>query len=65
MGQSYVAMLADRELLLGQMQMYAACDDPDIRDVARAGFGELFQEVERLSGRGRRTCRPSSRGECS
>ena len=50
MGQAYVGMLADRELLLSQMQMYAACDDSDIREVAREGFRELFEEVERLSG---------------
>src|SRR5262249_43143025 len=50
MGQAYHALLADRELLLGQMQMYAACDDPEIREVARAGFREIFEEVERLSG---------------
>jgi len=50
MGQAYVGMLADREILLSQMQMYAACDDPEIRAVAREGFGELFEEVERLSG---------------
>jgi AcrR family transcriptional regulator len=35
MGQAYRAMLADRELLLSQMQLYAACSDPEIRQVAR------------------------------
>ena len=41
---------ADRDLLLGQMQMYAACSDPDVRDAARAGFAELFRYVESVSG---------------
>jgi AcrR family transcriptional regulator len=50
MGHAYTEMLADRELLLAQMQLYAACADPDIRDVARRGFKMLRTEVERLSG---------------
>jgi len=50
MGQAYVELLSDRELLLGQMQLYAACDDPEIRDVARAGFQDLREHVAQLSG---------------
>ena len=50
MGEAYVELLADRELLLLQMQMYAACSDPDIRDIARKGFDELRREVTELSG---------------
>jgi AcrR family transcriptional regulator len=50
MGQAYRAMLADRELLLSQMQLYAACSDPEIREVAREGFRGLVEEVGRLSG---------------
>ena len=52
MGLAYVEMLSDRELLLAQMQLYAACADPEIRDVARAGFERLRAEVARLSGAG-------------
>jgi AcrR family transcriptional regulator len=52
MGRAYDQLLADRELLLGQMQMYAACSDPEIRDVTRAGFAELFRFVERATGAG-------------
>ena len=33
------------------MQAYAACDDPEIRDVVRRGYGELVEYVERVSGR--------------
>ena len=43
MGQAYRAMLADRELLLSQMQLYAACSDPEIRQVAREGFEWLWR----------------------
>jgi AcrR family transcriptional regulator len=50
MGQAYRAMLADRELLLSQMQLYAACSDPEIREVAREGFQWLCAEIARLSG---------------
>jgi hypothetical protein len=32
------------------MQVYAACEDPDIRDAARTGFKRLWALVERLSG---------------
>jgi AcrR family transcriptional regulator len=50
MGRAYNEMLSDRELLLAQMQLYAACADPDIRAVAREGFERLRAEVARLSG---------------
>ncbi len=51
MGSAYDQLLADRERLLGQMQMYAACSDPEIRDATRAGFAELFRYVEQVSGK--------------
>jgi AcrR family transcriptional regulator len=50
MGRAYREMLADRELLQSQMQLYAACSDPEIRTVAREGFQWLVEEVARLSG---------------
>ena len=50
MGAAYEQLLADREMLLGQMQMYAACSDPEIRDATRAGFAELFRYVEDVTG---------------
>jgi AcrR family transcriptional regulator len=49
MGRAYVEMLGDRELLLAQMQLYAACADPDMQAVARAGFNMLRAEVARLA----------------
>jgi AcrR family transcriptional regulator len=50
MGKSYMQLLADRSRLRAQMQAYAACDDPDIREVVRNGYGDLVAYVERVSG---------------
>jgi AcrR family transcriptional regulator len=50
MGHAYVELLADREMLLLQLQGYAACDDDDVRATASRGYAELWQLVERLSG---------------
>ena len=43
-------LLEDRTLLLLQMQGYAACADPDIREATRAGYKRLWTLVERLTG---------------
>jgi hypothetical protein len=32
------------------MQAYAACEDPEIRQVVRNGFGDLVAYVQRVSG---------------
>jgi AcrR family transcriptional regulator len=50
MGQSYVELLRDRELLLAQMQTYAACGDDEIRARVRRRYSELYRTVEQLSG---------------
>jgi AcrR family transcriptional regulator len=50
MGDAYERLLADRTLLLVQMQAYAACGDLDIREATRAGFKDLWTLVERLTG---------------
>jgi AcrR family transcriptional regulator len=52
MGDSYYGLIADRASLMGQLQMYAACNDPEVRDCARAGFRTLYAFVERVSGAG-------------
>jgi AcrR family transcriptional regulator len=49
-GKAYVELLNDRTRLQAQMQAYAACGDEDVRDVVRAGYGELVGFVERVSG---------------
>jgi AcrR family transcriptional regulator len=43
-------MLGDRELLLAQMQLYAACSDPEIREVARDGLRALVEAASQRSG---------------
>jgi AcrR family transcriptional regulator len=51
MGRAYVEeLLVDRVRLRAQMQAYAACDDPDICEVVRNGFGDLVSYAERVSG---------------
>ena len=50
MGEAYLGLLADRSRLLAQLQAYASCDDPEIREVVREGYGDLFTWTERVSG---------------
>jgi AcrR family transcriptional regulator len=50
MGMAYVGELEHRERLLFQLQSYAACADPEVRDLVRRHYGELWNEVGRLSG---------------
>ena len=50
-GEAYGELLAgDHARLRGQMQSYAACEDPEICEVVRNGFGDLHAYVERVSG---------------
>jgi len=50
-GEAYGELLAtNRTYLRGQMQAYAACDDPEICAVVQNGFGDLVTYVERVSG---------------
>jgi AcrR family transcriptional regulator len=49
-GQAYRDLLADRTRLRAQMQAYADCDDDDVREVVRAGFGRLVDYVTDVSG---------------
>lgn len=51
MGRAYIdELLPDRTRLQGQMQAYAACEDPEVREVVRNGFGDLVAYAERVSG---------------
>src|SRR5512132_3187509 len=51
MGKAYVALVtSDRTRLLAQMEGYAACDDAEVRDAMRAGYGKLHLFVETVSG---------------
>ena len=50
-GRAYRQQLEqDRSRLRAQMNAYVACDDPEIRDVVRAGYGDLVAYVRRVSG---------------
>jgi AcrR family transcriptional regulator len=51
MAATYVRRLqTDRDLLMLQLQAYAACDDDVIRERVRAAFGRMVRRVSELSG---------------
>ena len=50
MGYAYERLLADRTLLLVQLQAYAACSDPEVQAVVRDEFGRLHRYVAGASG---------------
>jgi AcrR family transcriptional regulator len=50
-GNAYISELSvDSVKLRGQMQAYAACDDPELRETVRQGYGDLVAYAERVSG---------------
>jgi AcrR family transcriptional regulator len=50
MGHAYAGLLGERELLLFQMQAYAACSDEDVRRRVRHRWEQLVNLVGELSG---------------
>ena len=50
MGESYGELLADRSMLLMQMQAYAAGDDPEVRALVQKRFGDLYEWIGQVSG---------------
>lgn len=44
------ALSTNRTYLLAQMQAYVACEDAEICEVVRAGYGDLVAYAERVSG---------------
>ncbi|HET9124596.1 MAG TPA: TetR/AcrR family transcriptional regulator [Solirubrobacteraceae bacterium] len=51
MGNAYtLALVEERELLMLQMQAYAACEDPLIRDHVRRGYAQLVHHAAQLAG---------------
>jgi len=51
MGHAYMEeLLPDRVRLETQMQAYSACDDQEICEIVRNGYGDLVAYVERVSG---------------
>ena len=49
-GEAYRQRLANPTYLRAQMQSYVACEDEELCEVVRRGFGELVEYVERASG---------------
>jgi AcrR family transcriptional regulator len=49
LGDAYVGTL-ERHMLMGQLQTYAACEDPEVRTVVRAGYKELVDYVREATG---------------
>ena len=50
-GEAYRDLLeTDRVRLRLQMQAYSACDDPEICEVVRNGYGDLVAYAQRVSG---------------
>jgi AcrR family transcriptional regulator len=51
MGKAYGDLIrSNPNRLRGQLQSYAACDDPEICAVVRNGYGAIVDAVERASG---------------
>jgi AcrR family transcriptional regulator len=50
MGARYNELLADRTALLLQLQGFAACGDPEVRDAVRASFGRMWRTVAETTG---------------
>jgi len=50
MGSQYYELLADRTTLLLQLQGFAACGDPDVRDLVRARLAHMWDTVADTTG---------------
>ena len=51
MGAAYNSLLDDRAILQLQLQMWsAACQDDDVRDVARGRMADIWSAVQSISG---------------
>jgi AcrR family transcriptional regulator len=50
MGRAYCGLLRDRQLLLCQLQAYAACSDPEIREAVGDEWMRMYRLVGDLSG---------------
>jgi AcrR family transcriptional regulator len=50
MGEAYMQLLTDRQLLMLWMHAFAACADPAIQSAMAAGFQEMFEFLEGLPG---------------
>jgi AcrR family transcriptional regulator len=51
MGHAYSDLMHDRELLLLELQMFAACAERDVQEAVRAIFRQLWAQVQAACGR--------------
>jgi AcrR family transcriptional regulator len=50
-GEAYGNLVRENPtMLLAQMQAYATCSEPEVREAIRDGFGRLVDHAERVSG---------------
>jgi AcrR family transcriptional regulator len=49
LGKAYTGTL-ERRMLMGQLQTYAACEDPEVRAVVRSGYKQLVDFVRETTG---------------
>ena len=49
-GKAYMERLGDSIYLRAQLHSYVACEDPEICEVVRRGYGELVAYAQRVSG---------------
>jgi AcrR family transcriptional regulator len=49
-GKAYMERLNDSTFLRAQMQSYVACEDPEVCEIVRRGYGELVSYAQRVSG---------------
>ena len=50
MGETYKELLSDRDMLLNQLQSYAASDEPAIRTAVQAQYGRIVDTVRDVTG---------------
>ncbi|MEU9890678.1 TetR/AcrR family transcriptional regulator [Sphaerisporangium sp. NPDC051011] len=50
MMDAWFGLMADREMMLMMLQGYAACEDPNIRDLMARSTREIFEKVEAMPG---------------
>jgi hypothetical protein len=50
MGARYYELLADRTSLLLQLQGFAACSDPEVRDAVRGSVARMWWTVAEVTG---------------
>lgn len=50
MGDAYTELMSDRDRLMLMLKCWSSCDDPEICEVVRAAWKDLYELAERVSG---------------